>query len=103
MGSSFLFWASVVGLGRDDWVCIMDLSLMVGFGGSFSSSSKWHVPSTLGLRLAQGVLGLQIGLGPQEDPDGLLKREVGTLKRTKASDRQELRSILEMECEVRAW
>lgn len=103
VGSCFLFWATIVRLERDDWDCVVSMSLMVGLGGSFSSSSKGQVLGPLRLRLAQGENGLQIGLGPHEGPDGLLERDVPTLKRIKASDRQELGSVFEMGCEVRAW
>ena len=83
--TDFLFWVGVIRLEWDGLVCVMGLSRMGGLVGPFSMSSKLH------------VLGPLKWFGPIKGPDGLFKKLDVTLKRTKASVKLELGSVLGMD------
>jgi hypothetical protein len=80
----FLFWVGVIRLERDGLVCVMGLSKLGGLVGPFSMSSNLHVLGPLKL------------FDPIKGSAGLFKNAYVTLKRTKASVRLELGSVLGM-------
>ena len=78
------FWVGVIRLERDGLICVMGLSKLGGLVGLFSMSSNLHVLGPLKL------------FDPIKGSVGLFKNAYVTLKRTKASVRLKLGSVLGM-------